>query len=155
LKILVLSDTHGNTTIAEEIVKKEEVDLCIHLGDNFKDAVYINDKLGLEVVGIRGNCDYEDYAEDEMILDIEGHKLLLTHGHQYNVKMTLNNLYYKAKSLGCSVALYGHTHKNLKEETEDVLIMNPGSLTKPRGSKASYGILQVEEDGVRAKIIEI
>lgn len=155
MKILILSDTHGNQSAIETVVEKEDADLCIHLGDNFRDAIYINDSLNVEAVAVKGNCDDEEYAEEDMVLDIEGHKIFLTHGHNYNVNITLDNLYYKAKSLNCHIALYGHTHKNLKENTKDLIIMNPGSLSKPRGCKASYGLLYIEEDKIEAKIIEL
>lgn len=39
VKLLVISDSHGNTSLAEKVLKKhEDVDMVIHLGDYFRDA---------------------------------------------------------------------------------------------------------------------
>ena len=39
MKILVISDTHGDTENAEMVIRKNmDADLVIHLGDYFRDA---------------------------------------------------------------------------------------------------------------------
>ena len=156
MKIVVISDTHGQTDLAEKIISAiNNIDLCIHLGDYYKDALYLSKKLEIEIVAIKGNCDSKEDVQEESVLHIEGHKIFITHGHEYNVKMDLNRLYYKAKSLNCDIVLFGHTHKAIKIEHEYMLIINPGSLTKPRGTGPTYTVLEINKENIEAKNIEV
>ncbi|MBF8984365.1 metallophosphoesterase [Lutibacter sp. B2] len=156
MKIVVISDTHGQTDLAEKIISEiKNIDLCIHLGDYYKDALYISEKMGIEIVAIKGNCDSKDDVQEESVLKIEGHKIFITHGHEYNVKTDLNRLYYKAKSLDCHIALFGHTHKAIKVEHEGMIILNPGSLTKPRGTGPTYAVLEINKENIEVEIIEV
>lgn len=156
MKIVVISDTHGQTDLAEKIISGlNNIDLCIHLGDYYKDALYLSKKMGIKIVAIKGNCDSKEDVQEELLLDIEGHKIFITHGHEYNVKMDLNRLYYKAKSLDCDIALFGHTHKAVKIEHDGMIIMNPGSLTKPRGTGPAYAVLEMNTENIEAEIIEV
>ncbi|QEK12954.1 metallophosphoesterase [Crassaminicella thermophila] len=156
MKILVMSDTHGMIDLDKEILEKiDQMDLLIHLGDHYKDALYLGKLKNIKVRAVKGNCDREN-VEEEIILELGKHKIFLTHGHQYGVKLNLTRLYYKALELGCNVALFGHTHMPVNMKYDDILIMNPGSLSKPRGgAKASYGIIEIEEENIKSEIIEI
>ena len=52
--MLVMSDTHGDTTLAEKVLKKhQDADIVIHLGDYFRDADRLHElypKIRFEVV---------------------------------------------------------------------------------------------------------
>ncbi|QXM06500.1 metallophosphoesterase [Crassaminicella indica] len=156
MKIIVMSDTHGKIQLAEHIINKmEAVDLLIHLGDYYPDALAIAKNMNIKVVGVKGNCDRAE-VEKEKVLDLGEHKLFLTHGHEYGVKSNLTRIYYKGLQEGCSVVLFGHTHMPVNMKHENILIMNPGSLTSPRGgSKASYGIIEIDGKNIYSDIIEV
>ncbi|MCT4620592.1 MAG: metallophosphoesterase [Marinisporobacter sp.] len=156
MRIVVMSDTHGKIHLAEHIIAKmDKIDLMIHLGDYYPDALAISENTDIKVVSVKGNCDRGE-IEDEKVLDLGEHKLFLTHGHQYGVKSSLSRIYYKGLEEGCNIVLFGHTHMPVKVKHEDVLIMNPGSLTSPRGgSKASYGIIELDGKNVKSHIIEV
>jgi len=157
VKIGIISDTHGNLEGAElALAKMGHIDLLIHLGDYYEDGIRLKERLNANIVMIKGNCDRGPQGEEELVLDLEGLRLFLTHGHQYEVKMSLNRLYYRALELGCQIALYGHTHipENIKKS--ELLILNPGSVAQPRGgSRASFGLIEIREGKITSEIIEL
>lgn len=156
MKFLVFSDTHGKIKRAIDVChmhETEKIDGIIHLGDYIQDAETIEEEINLPMYCVKGNCD-GDYGEgDYKIIEAECGDILLTHGHGQKVKSTLMNLIYRAQELNCVAALFGHTHVPLSEETEGILLVNPGSLTQPGIiGKGSYAILTTSEDGVEATI---
>ena len=158
MRIGIMSDTHGSAEQALEIIPRMgKIDLLIHLGDYIEDSLILKTKFKeLKILSIRGNCDRNSPGDDEIVYQLESYKLFAVHGHQYGVKSNLNKLYYRALELGCNIALYGHTHVPVNIKYEDMLIMNPGSLGCPRGgSKATYGIIELEEKGAFGEIIQI
>ncbi|MBQ9945338.1 MAG: metallophosphoesterase [Clostridia bacterium] len=142
MKILIISDTHGFSSLLEAVLKKERgCDAVIHLGDGGADMFamreYINTKPFYQ---IKGNCDMQCYDFTLRVISFfDSVKFFACHGHTHNVKTDRLALYYAAKSEGCSLALYGHTHIPLTEEYDGVTVFNPGSI-----SNGSYGILETE-----------
>jgi len=158
MKILVVSDTHGNVNLVlQNIVNMEKSDMLFHLGDYVDDAEKISKLFGIPTITVRGNGDMQrkDYKYEELV-EIQGKKIFLTHGHKYNVKQGLNNLYYRALELNADIVLFGHTHVPMVEEIDGLIIMNPGSPTYPRGiiRKNTIGVLTIDQI-VEGKIIEI
>lgn len=148
MKVLVLSDSHGDSAIVEEIRKKEKPDLTLHLGDFGRDL-----RNG---IAVRGNCDGLTSLPAKRLLTLKGHKILLSHGHEENVKMGLHRLFYLAREEEADIVLYGHMHERLKKRIEDILFLNPGSVTRPHwGDRASYLILKLEEGSVDVSFIEL
>ena len=101
---------------------------------------------------MKGNCDFS-FGEEERVIEAEGVSIFCCHGHRYGVKRGLEGLAARAKELGCSVALYGHTHRADISEVEGVLCINPGALgsyTSP-----SYCYLVVHKGKPTATIVEL
>lgn len=155
MKIFVISDTHGKTDKVMEVWKKlTNVDLIIHLGDYERDALYLEKAMETEVISVKGNMDGSYSKDDYKILETEYGKLLLTHGHMENVKMSPLNLVYKAQEMDCKVALFGHTHRPVYDEVNGIYLVNPGSLSMPRdGSNGSYAIINTEPDDFHCSIV--
>ena len=88
MKIGVLSDTHRAVTLADQAVKKMgDVDMVLHLGDNYTDAVYLAKKYpNIKFDYVKGNCDFGYGSESEKIIDVGGIKIFMTHGHRYNIQ---------------------------------------------------------------------
>jgi putative phosphoesterase len=151
LKILVVSDTHGYNDNLEKVIKIEEpFDMMYHLGD-FEDAYGVEKLAKTGVVFVRGNNDYFGEYRDTRIIELEGNRILLTHGHKYRVSMLgYDRLLYAAMEEGANYVIFGHTHRPLLEEESGVTFLNPGSLTYPRqeGRKPTYAVLNVSEYGV-------
>lgn len=155
MKYLVISDTHGSINEAKAVYQKhQDVGAMIHLGDYEKDGLRLEHELGIPVITVKGNLDGSHSYDDYRILNTEFGKLYLSHGHMEGVKYDPNNLLYKATSLGCKAALFGHTHIPVYEDFGGIYLFNPGSLPLPRGGRiGSYGILQTEENFFSATIL--
>lgn len=150
MKILVISDTHGKIDEVLKIIKKmEKLQLIIHLGDYVEDGEGIERETGIKVELVRGNGDFlnKNYEEDR-VLKVEGKRIFLTHGHIYRVKYGVTNLLYKAEELNADIVLFGHTHVPMIMEDSGILVMNPGSISFPRGyhNSKTYGIIDIQDE---------
>lgn len=155
MKFLVISDTHGDIVEAKAVYQQhQDVTTIIHLGDYERDGWRLENDLCVPVVSVKGNLDGSHSNEDYKIHNTEFGKLFLTHGHMEAVKYDTNNLLYKASSLGCKAALFGHTHIPVYEDFGGMYLFNPGSLTLPRsGRRGSYGIIHTEPGQFSATIL--
>lgn len=155
MKFLVISDTHGSINEAEEVFKSlEGVNRIIHLGDCASDGYQLESRLGIPVIAVKGNMDGSYSVNDYKILNTEYGKLYLSHGHMEAVKFSPHNLLYKAASHGCKAALYGHTHVPVYEDVGGIYLLNPGSLTRPRGGRpGSFAVIDTGDDSFTAAIL--
>lgn len=117
-----------------------ENDGIIHLGDGSTDMRPVFAEYLEKCYILRGNCDIA-YGEGECIIEEEGVRMLCCHGHKYGVKSGLDTLAYRAKELGCDVALYGHTHRAAIDTVGGVLCVNPGSLGDYSAASYCYLVL--------------
>ncbi len=158
MKILVVSDTHGNTEGIKDILRdtKDRISALIHAGDYESDADEIQRLYpDLPVYGVCGNCDFSRLMPPLRMIELRGKRIFITHGHRYEVNYSLTKLAYTALENQADICIFGHTHVPLIEEYEGVHILNPGSLSRPRGgSKASYGVITIENDTIDIKIVE-
>lgn len=152
--ILVLSDTHGNRAAIDALEPvPAESDIIIHLGDLSSDGCYLREKYPGKTIVINGNCDTFGCGEDEAVYTVEGIKIFACHGHRYSVKHTLVKLAARAKSLGCALALYGHTHDARADEIDGILLINPGCMTKY--SEKSYCYVVVHEGKITFRHVRV
>lgn len=160
MKILVLSDTHGDTDVIEILLNRERPDACIHLGDCSGDVQYALiccDPAvceGIKLFQVCGNCDGYTQLPAEMEAEIGGKRFFLLHGHTRDVKSGDAALLAAARARDAGVVLYGHTHMARKEEKDGVLIVNPGSARRRTvfGRGATYAILEIQGKSVAAEI---
>lgn len=157
MKMLVISDTHGNLKRSCEVFEKlKDVDLLVHLGDHEKDAEDLGRMLGVDYVSVKGNMDGAMRSEDSRyILDTEYGKIYLTHGHTEGVSGgSYDRLLYRCEELGCKAVFFGHTHVPCNEEIDGIRILNPGSISRPRdGSDGSYAVVHTYEDRIDCSVI--
>ena len=156
MKILVLSDTHGDIDNARKaIVKNSDVNLIIHLGDYFRDAQKLNEEFpDIPIEYIYGNSDFMvDNTPAEKILEIAGKRIFITHGHRYSVKWDYEKLFNKAYEVSADILLFGHTHVADVVENERCFILNPGSISDSRdNSGESYAIIEIVGDNVKPQL---
>lgn len=151
MKVLVFSDSHGNTRLMQQAVEGERPELVLHLGDVASDAYKLAaDNPGLRIETVCGNCDPYGAAPEERELPLQGHKVWMLHGHRYRVKMGLWMLTEAARERGVEVVLFGHTHRPLVDCQGGLWLMNPGTI---RGfGQATYGIMELERDKLDCRI---
>ena len=152
MKILVVSDTHRKDDNLKLVFSEEcPLDMLIHLGDAEGSEHFIPDWVNPEcrMEMVLGNNDFFSRLDRDREIDIAGHKAFITHGHYYGVSMGPEGLVDEAKSRGCDIAMYGHTHRPFLDVIEGVTVLNPGSLSYPRqeGRRPSYMIIHVDADG--------
>lgn len=151
MKILILSDSHGqDLPVAKALDREWPIDAMIHLGDTQEDEDEFSEILAGEEVPlflVRGNCDWYSSLPLDRILELSGHRIFMTHGHGHDVNYGTKELAQIAREQGCSIALYGHTHRpEIDDSSPGLLILNPGSISFPRqkGREKSYMILELE-----------
>jgi len=156
IKALVVSDSHGNSTYMKQVIKDEKPDMLIHAGD-VEDSLYgILGPVDFYIHVVKGNCDTFVDAPLEEIFNLGKRKVLLIHGHMCGGAHIhpfnhMEEIVAYAKSKGCDMLIYGHTHIPDFEEREDgFIIVNPGSISRPRqiDRQKTYAILEVKDDKV-------
>ena len=149
MKIAVISDSHNivrNMKVVNQYIK--DSDIIIHCGDGGDDISIIEEEFNGEIYIVKGNCDLGEIYPNELILEVEGKKIFVAHGHKYNVKMTYNNILYKALELGADIVTFGHSHKAMIVESNGVTLMNPGSISLPYGiDNRSMGFIEINKEG--------
>jgi len=138
------------------IQKVSPIDMLIHLGDLEGSEGLLESFAPCPVEMVAGNSDYFSVLPREKILLIGRHNVFITHGHSYEVSYGYERLREAARQRGCSCALFGHTHRPAIEEDENILLMNPGSISQPRqdNGRPSYLILDVDRHGDIHPLIE-
>lgn len=150
MKILVLSDSHGNLSNMIRAVDKESPRMILHLGDCWRDGEKLHD-LFPEVPfhQVPGNCDYRSFEPTEQLLCLEDKRILLCHGHTYGVKQSLLCAGYAAEEQNLDLFLFGHTHKPLVDRRGKTLFLNPGSIGDH--FRPTYGIVTLENGRLDAR----
>lgn len=135
MRIGIVSDSHGDVRVFNDMLAVPgvaEVELWLHAGDFAPDADDLELLSGRRVVRVLGNCDlFVDGVYDETVVEVAGHRIFLTHGHLFNVRLDTGMLAEAARTTGADIAVYGHTHIALVEHG-DVTVLNPGSIARPR-----------------------
>ena len=86
MKILVISDSHGrNDDVERAISQVKNFDVLIHLGDIERGDDFIRSLVSCPTYMVLGNNDYRLDLPSEQIVEIEGYRFFLTHGHRYYV----------------------------------------------------------------------
>ena len=161
--VLVLSDSHGQTRKVLQAIKRTKPDMLIHLGDieDNPDVIQdylnkvVNEKNGRDLkeyvrsIYVKGNCDrfYKSKMTKAMVIEINGHNVLVTHGHGFYVDDGLTDLLEVAKQHNCDIVMYGHTHKFLDEVIDGIRFLNPGSIAFPRQEPPTYMVIEFDDLG--------
>ncbi len=166
MRILVFSDSHNSDTNMREALHRNHnrFDLCIHLGDGCREFETLGQLYSpIPFVTVNGNGEDWGGAQRvrETVLDLEGVRIMVTHGHMYNVKFGTTALEYRAVEKECDIVLYGHTHIPDNRYIPDIMgkslyIFNPGSISRPPlGYKAGYGVIEITKSGIMLNNAEV
>lgn len=158
MKYLVASDLHGSNFYLDKLLSRvniENPDKIILLGDilyhgprndlpkdyNPKEVCKKLNLIKNKILCVKGNCDAE---VDEMVCDFKFNKnirlklnnknFFFTHGHKYNI----DNIPPKT-----DILIYGHFHTGFFKIKNNVLCVNPGSVSIPKEqTKNSYLLIE-------------
>ena len=150
MRVLVVSDSHGSNVFLNRALEEAgEIDFFMHLGDLEGSEYFIETFVDCPTALISGNNDYFSQLEHELEFELEGHHIFMTHGHRYNIYAGVDRLREEGQARGADIVLFGHTHCPYIEETDDMVLINPGSISRPRqeGRIPTYVILDLFENG--------
>lgn len=141
LRIAVFSDTHGDIAHMEQVVHRERPDLVLHLGDLCRDFEELQARMPSQIMqNVCGNCDGFTMTPDQRILQVEGKRILMTHGHRYHVKSSYTSAVFAAREAQADILLFGHTHIACCEEVDGLWLLNPGAC---QGWRGTYGLIEL------------
>lgn len=157
MKIGIVSDSHGDMeSLRAAVSQMGKIDMLIHAGDHYNDALTLSKEIETQVSAVTGNCDWPVPGMDEKIIQAKGYKILVTHGNKYGVKASKQRLIEKLKKEKFDLIVYGHSHVPEVTCLPEGVLMNPGSTSRSRdGSKNSYGIVEIGARGLKAYIHEL
>lgn len=154
MRVGVFSDTHGDLAhLPAALDALGPLDYFLHLGDFASDAKAIHAKTDLPYYAVRGNCDVSHDEPAERVITLCSVRLFMTHGNRY---ADAEGPAYAAEEACCAVALCGHTHIPLLAASGSILLVNPGSLTRPiGGSRPGCALLLIDHGEVHVKMIRL
>lgn len=159
MRIVLMSDSHGNYAAINNIVKRNpSADLFIHLGDGERELYSIATQYpNLQFYHVKGNCDLASFSQSVLVLSLENsHKLVATHGHEFNVKYSLDRLKKLAIENNADIIAFGHTHVRYTNYENGLYVINPGSASCPRDGKSpSYAFIDITDAGIATNIVSL
>lgn len=147
MKIVVVSDTHGNNAAILDIMSREpDAKMLLHCGDICADDREISSKISCPMHIVSGNMDFGSYYPNEEVIEVEGHTIFMCHGNRQYVKYGLQELIDAANDVCADIALFGHTHVSMVDMVPGLWLMNPGSPVYSRNPSrlGTYGIIEIE-----------
>jgi putative phosphoesterase len=158
VKVGILSDTHLDrlTDNFKSVVETvfSDADMIIHAGDMTGIEVYeYLSKWNLKAVS--GNMDSQELRAilpEKRIEEIEGRQIGIIHGRgsPYGLEMFVYNQFR-----GMDIVIFGHSHVPLHTIRGETIMFNPGSLRKPHNPPGTVGIIEISDENVVFRYIEV
>ena len=153
MKILVMSDSHGNKEAILRATALELPELILHLGDHDRDCSLVGFEFPeIPLRSVRGNCDRSSAGIDIDEFTLSGKHFFMTHGHLYGVKTGYTSIVNSASCRGADVLIFGHTHIAHYSVFENISIINPGSIGM---DGKTYAVLEFKNGDVVCEIKRI
>ncbi|MEG6584165.1 metallophosphoesterase [Dendrosporobacter sp. 1207_IL3150] len=155
MRIGVISDSHGDIRAIKKVLEDaKDINLWIHAGDYSQDAELVAGRNNTTIITVAGNCDGACKAKPDEFIELEDKKIWVTHGHRYDVKQSYHQLLWWAKQYEVDIVIFGHSHVPEVKLLDSVLLVNPGSVSKPRWPKPTYAIIEIKNKIAEAQIVE-
>ena len=153
-KIFVFSDSHGSTADMLRLVREGAPDMVLHLGDYERDCDELRRAFpGLEIRGVRGNCDVRSAGPSLVRFNVEGVRVFACHGHEYRVKSGYQTICYAALEAEADLVLFGHTHIPYRDRAFGLELLNPGSVGM--GIRRTWGLVTLDAGEITTEIVTI
>ena len=155
MRVIVFSDSHGNTEGMKCVLERERAELMIHLGDVSKDAQCVAELYNKLLISVAGNCDIFASVPYVTVTEIDGVYVYICHGNAlYGDERAVAR---QAKANGCSLAFFGHTHVPTDTVIDGVRVINPGSISRPRQESGlkTYALGDITSAGIKMNIRNI
>ena len=154
MRAVVISDSHGDyTNVRRILLSQSKAEVVFFCGDGIDELETLKNSFPEKMfIMVKGNCDWGTSCKTTEIFTMNGRKIMITHGHLYQVKFTYQNIINTARENGCEILLFGHTHTAYVDYMDGLYIMNPGSA---HGSYGAYGTLDITEKSIVANIVRL
>jgi len=153
-RLLVLADTHGHVRALEAVLnwardrpRSSVIKNAVFLGDGAADLPRAANTTGFccEWKLVRGNNDFDSKIQDAAVFDFGGHRFFLCHGHHYALYSGYSGLIAAARKTEAAAVLFGHTHAPYYKSANDIFLINPGSVGRPRSrTGATFAVIGCE-----------
>ncbi|MCM1985992.1 metallophosphoesterase family protein [Methanococcoides seepicolus] len=158
MKILAISDTHLKEGDIPPTFKGllDDCDIIAHAGDFTSTECYNAFAATGKLKAVHGNSDNSELRQllpERLVFEADGVKIGIVHEGSLSI-MDTTALRYLALEMGVDVLIFGHIHRPLIEKS-DVILICPGSPTKPRLSDPSVVLIDIEAGKISPKIVEI
>ena len=156
----LISDTHipdRARIIPQNVIDAfSDVDLILHAGDLTSLEVIEELENIAPVMAVKGNMDRANGINlpKAKTLEAEGVKIGLIHGEVYP-RADTQQLVYLAKELNVDILVSGHSHQPKIEQTDGVLLINPGSPIVPRLADRTVMLLEIHDKEVDVQIVKV
>ena len=173
-KLLVISDTHGSIQSLKAVLDWAKnnsppagtICAAAFLGDGIADlrpaaeaseffcdwkVVGGNNDYGYEMMG--GKSSFGAYSPPEAaVFDFADNRFFICHGHRHNLYSGHFTLIAAARGAGANVVLFGHSHVPFQKNADGILLVNPGSIGRPRSRIGSTFAVIECADGEQPKV---
>lgn len=153
--IAVLSDTHsedGHELAGRARDAVRDADLVVHAGDfTTETALDAFHDASEQLFAVCGNADtpaVQERLPTARTFDVAGVTVALTHRQRGGE----TGLALFGRERNAALVVSGHTHAPTVVETDDAVLLNPGSHADPRGNPAAHAELHPADDGVRGEV---
>lgn len=152
--IIVMSDSHDDREIVKEIKSRYigKVDAIFHNGDSELDSL---DSIWDGIYVVLGNCDFLADFPTKLVVDLDGFRIVQTHGHLYNINFSWDKLDFLAQEEDADLCLYGHLHRPAAWKNGKTLFLNPGSISQPRGeiNEKLYAKVEISDERIKVDFL--
>ena len=176
MKILIFSDSHGDSSTMLSLIPTECPDTIIFLGDGLADTDAVQQQYpSIPMIKLPGNVDIpQENAEWVKCEEIGGKRFMLTHGHTFFTErdFTPNGMSEARQSIlafmfenDIDIVLHGHIHEpflhyNCLSKAKCGWIMCPGRIGRISNGNSAikpiYGVLEISDTGALAwQLIEV
>lgn len=161
MKVAVLADTHtrgmSRTVPMGAWPYLESADHILHAGDVVDPALLHELKALAPLTVVMGNCDGMDVREwgatETAEVDLDGIRIGMVHdsGQKTGRRERMRTLFPDAR-----VVVFGHSHIPWNDDSDGLLLFNPGSPTwKRQAPFTSMGLLWIQDDQVEGEIFPV
>ena len=156
--LAIFSDTHssrGHELEGAALAAARDAHAVIHAGDfTTVGALEAFQEVCPRFHAVHGNADTPaviDRLPSERVVDHEGVRIAVTH-HRNGGETGLAMF---GRSLDADAVVSGHTHQPGIRETDEVLLINPGSHAQPRGNRPGFATLEVTSAGLSGSLRQL
>lgn len=153
--IAIFSDTHstqGHELDGEALTAAREASIVIHAGDFTSERAFEEFQSECrELHAVFGNADsmtVRDRLPQARTITHEGLQIALTHRRDGGP----TGLAMFGRSRDADLVISGHTHRPDVIDTDDCVLLNPGSHAQPRGNRPGFATLERAETGFQGQI---